>query len=62
MFDVLLARLRVAENQIAMLEKRVKKLEDTVDIMHECTGTYGSRLEDLEKWQEKVDDKLDQEL
>jgi hypothetical protein len=60
MFDVLLARLRVAENQITMLEKRVSRLEGETDVIQERTCEHENRLEDLETWQEKVDDIIEE--
>lgn len=61
-FVALFHELCKLEGRIVALEVRWRELEDKVDVMHECTGTYGSRLEDMEKWQEKVEDRLDQEL
>ena len=43
-------------------EKRVKRLEERVAVMEDCTAMWDGRLEDLEDWQTKIEDKVDQEL
>jgi hypothetical protein len=41
------------------LEKLFGKLDERVCVIEENTCNHESRLEDLEKWQEKVDDQID---
>jgi uncharacterized protein YigA (DUF484 family) len=62
MFDVLLARLRVAENQIAMLKERVSGLEDKLDVVEEHTCENYNMIKELNTWKNEVDNRLDQEL
>lgn len=45
--------------RMATLEDELTKLADRVSVIETCTQNYQSRLEDLETWQEKVDDKLE---
>ena len=45
--------------RLATLEDELTKLDDRVSVMETCTQDYQSRLEDLETWQDKVDDKLE---
>jgi archaellum component FlaC len=48
--------------RMATLENELTKLDDRVAVLEDCTQNYQSRLEDLETWQDKVDDRLDEEL
>lgn len=57
--DALFARLRDIADKLIALEKRVSKLDDTVDVVHERTCDHESRLKDLEEWQEEVQDEFD---
>lgn len=45
--------------KLGQLLAKVTALEDRIAVLEDCTQNYQSRLEDLETWQEKVDDKLD---
>jgi predicted nuclease with TOPRIM domain len=56
MLELLLARLRVLENELTLLEGRVSKLEGEADVLTERTCEHENRLEELEEWQIKVDD------
>jgi len=47
------------ERRFRALEKRFGKLDERVCVIEENTCNHESRLEDLEKWQEKVDDQID---
>lgn len=44
---------------IEKLEQLWTALEDRVGVLEENTTNHESRLEDLEEWQEEVDDTLD---
>jgi len=44
---------------LAKLFGKLKALEDRVSVLETCTQNYQSRLEDIENWQDAVDDKLD---
>ena len=44
---------------IADLFIRFGNIEDRVSVLEEVTAPHESRLEDLEVWQEKVDDNLE---
>ena len=48
--------------QLREVSTRLDKLEDRVDIVEERGICHENRLEELEEWQEKTDDKLDKEL
>ena len=51
-FQMALAKLR-------SVDTRLKYLEDRISVIETCTQDYQSRLEELETWQDKVDDKLE---
>ena len=48
-------------NRLAMLEQKWSALEDRVAVMEENTSVWDCRLEELEEWQVKVDDIIDEE-
>ena len=45
--------------EIAVLRVKIDGLEDRTSVLEEVTAPHESRLEDLELWQEKVDDNLE---
>lgn len=47
-------------HQLLDLEIKFRNLEDRVSVMEERTCDHESRLEDLERWQEKAQDQLDE--
>lgn len=53
-------RLAGILRRLLLLEDKLKSLEERVSVMEENTCDHESRLEDLETWQEKVDDELDE--
>ena len=53
-------RIRAIIANLKMLDEKFERLEDRVGVLEENTCTNESRLEDLERWQEKADDKLDE--
>jgi uncharacterized coiled-coil protein SlyX len=57
--QAIIARFLDIEQKFEYLERRVSKLEETVDVVQERTCTNFNSIEELESWQEKVDDKLD---
>ena len=54
--DSLIARL-IAE--IEILEMKWAALEDRVAVMEEITTDHESRLEDLEEWQDEIDETME---
>ena len=58
--QAIIARFLDIEQKFEHLEKRVSKLEDTVDVIQERSCTNFSSIEDLEAWQEKVDDIIEE--
>ena len=46
-------------SKLRWLTTKVKDLEDRITVLEERTCSHESRLEDLETWQDKVDDKLE---
>ena len=54
--DKLLARIL---HQLECLEMKWTRLEDRVDVIEERTCANFNRLDEVEEWQEKVDDKLE---
>ena len=58
--DAFFTRLHDIEDKLIALERRVDELCDTVDVMQERTCDHESRLEDIETWQETVEDELDE--
>ena len=56
---VLINGMAELERRFRALEKRFGKLDERVKVIEDNTCNHESRLEDLEKWQEKVDDQID---
>ena len=54
----LLARILA---EIEILEMKWTALEDRVDVLEEVTCENRNRVEDLEEWQEEIDDQLDKD-
>jgi chromosome segregation ATPase len=52
-------RLAGIIRRILELESKFNKLEDRVGVLEDNTTSWDCRIEDLENWQEKVDDHLD---
>jgi predicted nucleic acid-binding Zn-ribbon protein len=57
--QAIIARFEAIEQKFEYLEKRVSRLEGETDVIQERTCEHENRLEDLETWQEKVDDELE---
>ena len=59
-YEVLCLRQEVddVKARVAILEMRTE-LVDRVSVLEDRTCAHESRLEDLETWQEKADDKLE---
>ena len=54
-----LRRIAVILARLGNLEARQRRIEDRVGILEDNTCSHESRLEDLEQWQEQVEDKQD---
>lgn len=56
-----MAELKPASVSVILgkLFAKVTALEDRIAVLEDCTQNYQSRLEDLETWQELIDDKLE---
>ena len=48
-------------NRLAVLEQLWTALEDRVGVLEDMTCTNANRLEELEEWQVKVDDIIEDE-
>ena len=48
-------------NRLAMLEQKWSALEDRVGVLEDMTCTNANRLEEMEEWQVKVDDIIEDE-
>ena len=46
-------------SRLHTLEEELTKLADRVSVLEDRTCSHESRVEDLETWQDKVDDKLE---
>lgn len=46
---------------MAWLDAALREIKDRVSVVEERTQNHESRLEDLEKWRDEVDDRLDKE-
>lgn len=51
--------LRIFVARLDALEALWATLEDRVAVMEDVTCNYENRLEDLEAWQEQIDDNLE---
>lgn len=47
------------EAELKLLEAEITDVKDRLLVLEERTGAHESRLEDLEEWKDKVDDKQD---
>ena len=47
-------------DRIAIMEQLWAKLEDRVSVLEDVTGNWDCRIEDLETFQEKVEDIVDE--
>lgn len=52
-------RLDRVEELMNALNKRATSLEDRVSVFEDCTSNWDGRFDDLERWQEKIDDRID---
>jgi hypothetical protein len=48
-------------SRLAMLEQKWSALEDRVGVLEDMTCTNANRLEEMEEWQVKVDDIIEDE-
>jgi proteasome assembly chaperone (PAC2) family protein len=45
--------------KISALNIRMNAIDDRVKVLEHCTQSHEGRLEDLEGWKDKLDDKLE---
>lgn len=48
-------------SKLRWLTTKVKNLKDRITVLDELTCSHENRLEQLEEWQDKIDDRLEAE-